>query len=94
MRDSVVRKELADEAQPKLAHSGGLKELGEVDDSQHDEQQQVYHARCRLQTDNRLIEVDVRPSDAFALAIACNAPILIDDAVLAQAGELGWTQRE
>ena len=57
------------------------------------DQQKMYHARCHLLLNDRLIVVDVRPSDAFALAIACDAPILIADGVLARAEELGWTRK-
>jgi hypothetical protein len=69
---------------------GGKLEDVIVDDL---DRQKIYHARCRLRTDNGLIAIDVRPSDAFALAIACDAPILIADGVLAQAAELGWTDQ-
>jgi bifunctional DNase/RNase len=51
-----------------------------------------YHAKIKLHHANRMVVLDVRPSDAFGLAISCHAPILIADNVLARASELGWTQ--
>jgi bifunctional DNase/RNase len=52
-----------------------------------------YHSQLIFRQGDELVAVDVRPSDSFALAIACNAPILIADTVLARAEELGWNKR-
>ncbi len=51
-----------------------------------------YHARITVRNRDRCEVLDIRPSDAFALAIACRAPILIADGVLVRAAELGWTE--
>jgi bifunctional DNase/RNase len=45
----------------------------------------TYHANLRIrQADDRLVEVDVRPSDACNLAVLCGAPIRIAEEVLAE----------
>lgn len=46
----------------------------------------VYFASIVLVAGDRTIEIDARPSDALALAIRCDARILIDDAVMESAG--------
>lgn len=46
----------------------------------------VYYATIVLTVDDRTIEIDARPSDALALAIRCDARILIEDAVMESAG--------
>jgi len=58
----------------------------EIDSTEH-----FFHAMLKLRQGERLIDVEVEPSDAFALAIACGAPILIADGVFTRAEELGWT---
>lgn len=55
-------------------------------------QGEYYQAKIKLQHADRNVVIDVRPSDAFGLALACDAPILVADDVLAKAAELGWTQ--
>jgi bifunctional DNase/RNase len=55
-------------------------------------QGEYYQAKVKLQQGNQTLVIDVRPSDAFGLALACDAPILISDDVLAKAAALGWTQ--
>ena len=42
----------------------------------------VYYATIVLVVGDRTIEIDARPSDALALAIRCDARILIDDNVM------------
>lgn len=42
----------------------------------------VYYATIVLVVGDRTIEIDSRPSDALAIAIRCDARILIDDAVM------------
>lgn len=46
----------------------------------------VYYATIILTINDRTIEIDARPSDALALAIRCDARILVDDAVMESAG--------
>jgi bifunctional DNase/RNase len=57
----------------------------------HDLRDNTYFAKLRIHqtTDpisgaNRLVEVDVRPSDAVCLAITCGVPILIPEKLLAE----------
>ena len=45
----------------------------------------TYYARILLVVDGTRIEVDARPSDAFALALRVDCPILVADQVLADA---------
>ncbi len=42
----------------------------------------VFHGSVFLQYGERELEVDARPSDAIALAVRCNARILVTEAVL------------
>jgi bifunctional DNase/RNase len=58
-------------------------ELQDVYINEYDEQQH-YHAQLRIRHGNRLVSVDLRPSDAFALALLSQAPILVTDEVLAK----------
>jgi bifunctional DNase/RNase len=46
---------------------------------------ETYHARIHLEHDGTRVEVDARPSDAIALAVRVEVPILADEDVLAQA---------
>jgi bifunctional DNase/RNase len=47
--------------------------------------QGVFVARVSLRASGREVEVDCRPSDAIALAVRCNARILVDENVFATA---------
>lgn len=42
-----------------------------------DETAKCYHAKLRIQHGNRLLNLDVRPTDAFNVAVVCNVPILL-----------------
>jgi len=42
-----------------------------------DEANKWYHAKLRIVNAHRLVAVDVRPSDAFNMAVVCKVPILI-----------------
>jgi bifunctional DNase/RNase len=46
----------------------------------------TFHARVIVEMDGRLLEIDSRPSDALALAVRVDAPIYVEDQVMAQAG--------
>lgn len=46
----------------------------------------VYYATIVLVAGDRTIEIDARPSDALALAIRCDARILVEDEVMNNAG--------
>jgi bifunctional DNase/RNase len=74
----------------KILETLGAK-LEEVVFDEIDPKENYLHAKLKLRQGDRLIDVDVEPSDAVALAIACGVPILITDAVFARAEELGWT---
>jgi bifunctional DNase/RNase len=49
------------------------------------EGQGVFIARVSLRASGREVEVDCRPSDAIALAVRCDARILVDENVFAKA---------
>jgi len=92
LQKTIATRPLTFTAFSMTIHSLGGK-LEEVIVEELDGSGGFYHAKLKLrQQDNRQVVVDVRPSDAFALAIACEVPILIADRVLARAAELGWTQ--
>jgi bifunctional DNase/RNase len=46
----------------------------------------TYHARILLDAQGRHVELDARPSDAIALAMRVEAPILAEEVVLERAG--------
>lgn len=45
----------------------------------------TFYAKLMLQTQNGVVEVDSRPSDAIALAVRVDAPIFVEEEVLDQA---------
>ena len=49
--------------------------------------QGTYYALLWLRTNDRLIDIDVRPSDGIALALRAEAPILVRASVFEEAGE-------
>jgi bifunctional DNase/RNase len=50
---------------------------------------ETFYAKVIMSTDNRLVEVESRPSDAIALALRARAPIFADASVLDRAGVSG-----
>jgi bifunctional DNase/RNase len=46
----------------------------------------VFYARILMNVDGRKIDVDARPSDAIALAVRAEAPIMVANEVLEKAG--------
>jgi bifunctional DNase/RNase len=46
----------------------------------------VFYARIHLALDGRSMDVDARPSDAIALAVRAEAPIMVSNEVLEKAG--------
>jgi hypothetical protein len=55
----------------------------------------TFHARIALRTAKGvLVEVDARPSDAIALALRCQAPIRVADAVFRDAHALDFREGE
>lgn len=46
----------------------------------------TYHAKAVLERENKSIEIDCRPSDAFAVAVRTGAPIFIAEEVLIKSG--------
>ena len=45
---------------------------------------QVYHGKLRISRGREIVSVDLRPTDAFALAIIADAPVLVANSVLAK----------
>lgn len=50
---------------------------------------ETFYAKVIMSTDNRLVEVDSRPSDAIALALRAHVPIFAEASVLDRAGVSG-----
>ncbi len=48
--------------------------------------EQVFHASLFIDFDDGVREIDCRPSDAIALAVRAKVPILVNEAVLEEAG--------
>ncbi|MCD6471924.1 bifunctional nuclease family protein [Candidatus Aerophobetes bacterium] len=48
----------------------------------------IYHAKVLTEKNNEIIEIDARPSDAIALALALRIPIYIDEVKLSIADGL------
>lgn len=46
----------------------------------------IFYGNIVVEADGRTINVDARPSDAIALAVRAHVPILVDPAVMTQAG--------
>ena len=46
----------------------------------------TFYAKILIGSGDNLIEIDARPSDAIAIAVRSNAPIFVEDEVVAQAG--------
>jgi uncharacterized protein len=51
----------------------------------------IYYADARIRNQETLLSLDLRPSDAFTLAVLFDCPIFIADQVLARLGEQGGT---
>jgi len=49
----------------------------------------TYFAILYLERNGEIYKIDARPSDAMVLALRTNAPILVEEAVLAASGEEG-----
>jgi len=52
----------------------------------------TFYARIVVETGDRAVEMDARPSDAIALALRTQSAIFVDDRVLAEAGITPGTQ--
>lgn len=48
--------------------------------------QDVFYARIVLEQNGRAVEIDSRPSDAIALAVRAQVPILVEESVMDRAG--------
>ena len=59
-----------------------------------DRREETFIATVFLTLDDKEFAIDARPSDAFALALRCKAPMFVDSAVLARLGTFddpeGW----
>ncbi len=47
---------------------------------------EIFYATARIRSDNTLHEIDARPSDAIALAVATGSPIFVSEEVFGMAG--------
>ena len=48
--------------------------------------QEIFYARIVIQQNGRSLEIDSRPSDAIALAVRAQVPIMVAESVMDQAG--------
>jgi bifunctional DNase/RNase len=61
---------------------------GEVQDIViSDLQEHTYYAKLRVRKEGELVEIDCRPSDAIAVAVASRVPIYVNEDVLGEALE-------
>lgn len=60
----------------------------------HDMRENLYYGLLRIRLDDRIREVDSRPSDALALAVRTGARIRIDPALLAAAPDVDFISME
>jgi len=54
----------------------------------------IFHGSLFLQLAGREIEIDCRPSDAIALAVRCDARILVTDTVLDRSAILAESEED
>jgi bifunctional DNase/RNase len=54
----------------------------------------IFHGSLFLQLGEREVEIDCRPSDAIALAVRCNARILVADTVLDRSAILAESEED
>ncbi len=66
-----------------IEEMGGKLEAIEINNLQ----ERTFFARLVIRQDARTVKIDCRPSDAIALGIATNVPILVAEHVLDQAGQ-------
>lgn len=52
----------------------------------HTLKENTFYATIYLNTDNKILEIDSRPSDAMALALRTGSPIFVDSKILEEAG--------
>jgi uncharacterized protein len=48
----------------------------------------TFYAHLTMDKDGRTLQIDCRPSDAIALALRCNAPLYVSEAVMTEAGRV------
>ena len=48
--------------------------------------EETFHAKAILEREGNVIEIDCRPSDAFALAVRAGTPIFVTEELLQEAG--------
>ncbi len=75
---------------------GVIEQLGAGVEHIHinDLQDETFFARIVLRVDGEQMEVDSRPSDAIALAVRLEAPIYVNEDVMARAGQLPAAELE
>jgi len=69
-----------------IAATGGRIEYVVLDEYQ--ETEQLFAAKLHIAYKTDSLDLDVRPSDAFTVAVACRAPILVSNDVLDKAGRI------
>lgn len=89
---SILRRVRGEQAPRPLTHDlivAAIEQLGgEVQDMLiNDLHEHTYFALLRVRKDGELVEIDCRPSDALAVAVACRAPIFVNESVLGEALE-------
>ncbi|MDY3556598.1 bifunctional nuclease family protein [Gemmata sp. JC717] len=89
---SIDRRVKGIQAPRPLTHdliSAAVEQLGgEIQDIViNDLKEHTYYARLRIRKDGELTEVDCRPSDAIAVAVANRVPIYVAEEVLGEALE-------
>ncbi len=52
----------------------------------HELKGEIYHAKAYLETAGKPVEIDCRPSDAFAIAIKAGAAIFVAEDILTKSG--------
>jgi bifunctional DNase/RNase len=88
-RENGSGKRCAVEGPRPLTHDGWVATItarGQLQDVfVNDLREYVYYAQARIRQGERLVTVDIRPSDGFSLAVLCGVPILVAERILAEA---------
>lgn len=86
--DTGVKKILSPRPRTHELLVGAIEALGgELDSVEIQElKDHIYYAKLRVRRDGEIIEIDSRPSDAIAVAVACSPPlpIFVAEAILSE----------
>ncbi len=77
----VSRPQTADLLKEAISHLNGKVQKVEI----HKIQDETFYANIVIESAERTLRLDARPSDAIALAVRCRVPIFVSDAVTAAA---------